>query len=302
MVMEFADQRGVRRHRVGTVAVGDAEPAYSPAPAGPHVYVGVQVRRGRRPRQHRDCRARRPPGSARRRSRRSRAGCPERSRPRRTARRGERDTGRSRRSRPRGGAATSPAALRAGRVVRRQDQVDRLGPDRDPAQVTAAGDRGGVVPEDQGEVGVAALEEAIASGGSISVRVTSISGCGGGARRARRAPRSRRPSGRRPAGPGHAAGRRSRTAPRSAMCRWLATASARANSTRPGSVSSTPVGPRSRSGLPASRSSARRCWLTAGWVQPSSRAAALIEPARATARKISSRRGSMPGTVPHWQP
>ena len=37
------------------------------------------------------------------------------------------------------------------------------------------------------------------------------------------------------------------------------------------------------------RSSARRCWLTAGWVQPSSRAAALIDPARATARKISSR-------------
>ena len=45
--------------------------------------------------------------------------------------------------------------------------------------------------------------------------------------------------------------------------------------------------------IPTDRSSARRCWLTAGWVQPSSRAAALIEPARATARKISSRRGSI---------
>ena len=32
------------------------------------------------------------------------------------------------------------------------------------------------------------------------------------------------------------------------MCSWLATASARASSTRPGSVSSTPVGPRSSSG------------------------------------------------------
>ena len=38
-------------------------------------------------------------------------------------------------------------------------------------------------------------------------------------------------------------------------------------------------------------------WLTAGWVQPSSRAAALIDPARATARKISSRRGSTKHTL-----
>ena len=79
----------------------------------------------------------------------------------------------------------------------------------------------------------------------------------------------------------------------SAMCSWTARASARASSTRPGSVSSTPPAPRSRSVQPADRSSARRCWLTAGWVQPSSRAAPLIEPARATARKISNRLGSI---------
>ena len=77
------------------------------------------------------------------------------------------------------------------------------------------------------------------------------------------------------------------------MCSCTASASARASSTRPGSVSSTPPAPRSSRAQTADRSSARRCWLTAGWVQPSSRAAPLIEPARATARKISSRFGSI---------
>ena len=43
---------------------------------------------------------------------------------------------------------------------------------------------------------------------------------------------------------------------------------------------------------PSSRSSAATCWETAGWVSASSRAAAENEPARATARKVSRRRGS----------
>ncbi len=39
------------------------------------------------------------------------------------------------------------------------------------------------------------------------------------------------------------------------------------------------------SGVPAEASSAFICWLTAGWVQPSSRAAAENEPVVATARR-----------------
>ena len=41
---------------------------------------------------------------------------------------------------------------------------------------------------------------------------------------------------------------------------------------------------RTSSGVPADCSSAFICWLTAGWVQPSSRAAAEKEPVPATAR------------------
>ena len=42
---------------------------------------------------------------------------------------------------------------------------------------------------------------------------------------------------------------------------------------------------RTSSGVPTDASSAFICWLTAGWVQPSSRAAAENEPVAATARR-----------------
>ncbi len=50
---------------------------------------------------------------------------------------------------------------------------------------------------------------------------------------------------------------------------------------------------RIRSGVPAEASSAFICWLTAGWVQPSSRAAAEKEPVAATARRTRRWRASI---------
>ena len=93
------------------------------------------------------------------------------------------------------------------------------------------------------------------------------------AQRARGRRRARR-AGRRPA-PGARPGRRR----------------ARARPPRRRSASS-PPGPRCSSRAPSSRSSAATCWDTAGWVSDSSRAAAENDPACATARKVSSRRGS----------
>ncbi len=64
-------------------------------------------------------------------------------------------------------------------------------------------------------------------------------------------------------------------------------------STSPASVSRVSRGPRTSSGVPADASSAFICWLTAGWVQPSSRAAAENEPVRATARSTRRCRASI---------
>lgn len=54
---------------------------------------------------------------------------------------------------------------------------------------------------------------------------------------------------------------------------------------RPASVGTTPRAWRSSRSAPVSFSSRRMCWLTAGWVQPRSRATALRLPARHTATK-----------------
>nr|BFE83885.1 hypothetical protein GCM10020093_064860 [Planobispora longispora] len=62
----------------------------------------------------------------------------------------------------------------------------------------------------------------------------------------------------------------------------------------PASVSRTPRGRRSTRAIPARRSRWRRCWLTAGWVQPRARAAPAIDPAWAISRKTSRRWGSIP--------
>ena len=75
--------------------------------------------------------------------------------------------------------------------------------------------------------------------------------------------------------------------------RWAAIASAWAARRAPASVGVTPEEERSSSRVPTSFSSAARCWETAGWVHPSSRAPAPIEPLRTTVRKMSSLRGSM---------
>ena len=61
----------------------------------------------------------------------------------------------------------------------------------------------------------------------------------------------------------------------------------------PARVSFSPPGSRSSSRAPTSFSSAATCWETAGWVSASVRAAALNERSWATARKVSTRRGSI---------
>ncbi len=57
------------------------------------------------------------------------------------------------------------------------------------------------------------------------------------------------------------------------------------NNTWPTSLSCIPRPERTTSGVSTDFSRAFICWLTAGWVQPSSRAAAEKEPVRATARR-----------------
>ncbi len=79
----------------------------------------------------------------------------------------------------------------------------------------------------------------------------------------------------------------------SAACSCAAIASACRARREPASVGVTPEEERSSSCVPTSFSSAARCWETAGWVQPSSRAPAPIEPLRTTVRKMRSLRGSM---------
>ena len=65
-----------------------------------------------------------------------------------------------------------------------------------------------------------------------------------------------------------------------------------ASSARPASVRRTGRTPRSTSLVPASRSRAATCWLTADWVNDSASAAAANEPRAATARSTRRRRGS----------
>jgi hypothetical protein len=77
-----------------------------------------------------------------------------------------------------------------------------------------------------------------------------------------------------------------------------AIASACISTRRPASVSVTPRPARTTSGVPAEDSSSRTCELTAGCVQPRARAAPASEPARATSRKTSNRRGSPTGLIP----
>ncbi len=69
-------------------------------------------------------------------------------------------------------------------------------------------------------------------------------------------------------------------------------ASAWVTSAEPASVSRTPRALRSSSVVPASRSSAATCWLTADWVKDRASAAAENEPRRATSRSTFSRRTS----------
>lgn len=68
-------------------------------------------------------------------------------------------------------------------------------------------------------------------------------------------------------------------------------------STSPASVSRIRRPTRTTSGVPAARSRARICWLIAGWVYPSSRAAAEYEPVRATSRRTRRWRESNTGQL-----
>ena len=72
-----------------------------------------------------------------------------------------------------------------------------------------------------------------------------------------------------------------------------AIASACASRISPAGVSASPPGSRSSSRAPTSVSSAATCWDTAGCVSDSARAAALNERSCATARNVSTRRGSI---------
>ena len=84
------------------------------------------------------------------------------------------------------------------------------------------------------------------------------------------------------------------TAPiwRSASSSRAASASACSSSRAPAGVGTVPPRPRTSSCVPSSRSRLPTCWETAGWLSASAAAACENEPSRATARNVSSRRGS----------